>query len=68
MLCGHCNKLNFLNTEKICFRCKGEVYTNIAVICDNCSINSNICAVCLKKMNNSNVEKYKYSGCGACKR
>lgn len=68
MFCSNCSKLTMLMTHKNCMRCQGQVYNNLSVLCDQCSSNEQMCSICLKKMQNSTVSKYKNSGCGACRR
>lgn len=50
MLCPNCSRLATQQTNKKCNRCQGAVYTNISVLCDQCSNSSQQCAVCLKKI------------------
>lgn len=66
MLCNTCNKLSILNSKKTCLRCKGTIYSNIAVICDNCSKNENLCAICLKKLYNTITRQRPKSACSSC--
>lgn len=68
MLCETCSKLSFQYTKKICIRCQAEVLNNISILCEQCSAKEKQCAACLKKIQNTSPSKYRYGGCGACKR
>lgn len=71
MFCDACNKLVILKTNKVCMKCKGAVFINIAVICDTCSNNCKCCAACLKKifigLTNPNYKNLT-AGCKSCGR
>jgi len=66
MLCNTCTNLASLNAKRVCLRCKGTIYSNLAVICDNCSKNEKMCAVCLKKMYESVGKIRPKSNCSTC--
>lgn len=66
MLCNHCSKLAIIHSQRICLRCKNMIYSNLAVVCDNCSKNENLCAICLKKLNNIATKQRVKSGCSGC--
>lgn len=55
MICSSCSKLSFLFTKKSCVRCYAEVIANLAILCDNCSKKDSVCAVCLKKTQNTPI-------------
>jgi hypothetical protein len=63
MLCSNCVKLAILSTNKKCVRCQGIVYTNLNVLCEQCSTNEKTCSICLKKIV-SQAERMKGRGCG----
>lgn len=67
MLCSNCSKLSILHTKRTCIKCQGEVFNNISVLCDFCSLTDKMCAICLKKMQNSLADKLKNAGCGPCR-
>lgn len=50
MLCTNCVKLAFVQSNKSCIRCQGNVNNNISVLCDSCSSSDKKCSVCLKKI------------------
>lgn len=66
MLCTNCANLAVLNTHRICLRCNGMIYSNIAVICDNCSNSEKLCAICLKKIYNAANRVRTKSNCSGC--
>ncbi len=66
MLCGNCSKLAFLNTNKNCIRCNGDVYNNISVLCETCSNTEKVCSVCIKKTQNISHIKFVKAGCHSC--
>ena len=68
MFCPNCLKLAYLHTKKPCLKCQGEVLNTISVLCEFCSNTEKICAVCLKKVNNSATNKFAYGGCGHCRK
>lgn len=53
MFCSQCSKLAILNTNRVCVRCQGSILNNLSCICDNCSKQQNICAICLKKISSA---------------
>lgn len=65
MLCSNCSKLMILYTKKKCVRCQSDVIQNISVICEYCSLRENICAACLKKINNPSLARKKGCNCGS---
>ena len=60
MLCANCSRLSFQYTKKKCLRCQADVIISLAVICEACSLNNKICAICSKKLQNANTSR----GCG----
>lgn len=70
MLCIQCTKLAILPNKRICVRCQKEILNNLSCICDNCSIDQNICSICLKKImfsgspNKKNIRRS--GGCKSC--
>lgn len=62
MICDRCLKLSNLFTKRNCKKCKAEIYSNIAVLCNNCSNIDKVCAICLKKIVNHNSLRT----CGKC--
>lgn len=67
MFCTNCSKLAFLYTKRSCIRCQAEILNNLSVLCEKCSESEKVCSVCLKKVQNSQTDKYKFSGCVPCK-
>lgn len=67
MFCITCSKLVILQSNKICLNCQGIVNNNISVLCEFCSNSEKICSVCLKRVNNSAVDKFKNAGCFSCR-
>ena len=67
MLCQNCSKLSKLESKRHCVRCTGTILDNISCICEACSKEQNLCAVCLKRMN---IEKPRpfADGCKSCGR
>lgn len=68
MFCPQCLKLSILNTKRTCVKCQGNILDNLSCICDKCSKENNICAICLKKIN-LNVGQNGFSlrrGCSSC--
>lgn len=69
MFCDTCSKLAILNTNKTCMNCKGAVYNNISVLCEQCSASTRKCSSCLKNIykgfENPNYKHLK-SGCKSC--
>jgi len=66
MLCLTCSKLSVLSSKRICLRCKGGIYNNMSVVCDNCSNKEQLCSICLKKIFNSNNRIRPKSNCSSC--
>lgn len=66
MLCNSCAKLALINTQRACLRCKGIIFSNLAVICDNCSKNEKLCAICLKKIYDATTKQRPKSNCSGC--
>lgn len=68
MLCNNCVKLAYLHTKKKCVRCQGDVFENISVLCNRCSVAEGVCSVCLKKkgLATPNPANYKKGGCRSC--
>ena len=66
MLCASCSNLAFLQCNKKCNKCQGQVYNNVSVICEPCSSSEGICSVCLKKNKNSKTIPYKGLSCKTC--
>lgn len=66
MLCVNCSKLSILPASRECRSCKSKLFTNMQIICDNCSDKNKTCSICMKKMQNSIGLKLKFSGCGNC--
>ena len=64
MYCSNCSKLSILYAKKKCFKCQGDVFINISILCEPCSLREKICAACLKKNNVSN--KVRNRGCKSC--
>lgn len=64
MICSSCSKLSSIATKKQCKKCKTDIYSNIAVICNSCSDKNNICAYCLKKLLSDS--KLRPKGCFSC--
>ena len=65
MLCTNCLYLAFMYSNKKCIRCNSDVTINISVLCEQCSLTSKSCAVCLKKIVNHKINK---GGCGCGKK
>lgn len=63
MLCQSCSNLLFTYTNRKCLRCQGNALTSISVLCETCSNKDKICAVCLKKTENSTAKKISSGGC-----
>lgn len=63
MFCDSCSKLSYLQTQKVCIRCSGQVLNTISVLCDLCSGTSKQCAVCLKKVISA-AQRAVARGCG----
>lgn len=52
MFCASCSKLAFMvNANRLCLRCNQHVNNNLSVLCESCSTQDSVCAVCLKKVN-----------------
>lgn len=66
MLCNACSKLALLTASRTCLRCKGTIFNNISVICDNCSALEKLCSICLKKLYSSNSKQKPRSNCSSC--
>ena len=67
MFCPNCAKLALLHTKKNCIQCQGGVFNNLSVLCETCSVTEKVCAICLKKTQNSLADKLKNAGCGPCR-
>lgn len=67
MFCINCSKLVLLYTKKTCIRCQRDIMNNLSVICEFCSNTDKVCSICLKKTNNSQLDKFKTAGCGPCR-
>lgn len=50
MFCANCSKLSVLHTMKKCSRCQSDVFNNISILCEFCSLTEKVCAACLKKV------------------
>lgn len=66
MLCNHCEKLALLPNKRTCLRCKGDILTNLAVICDHCSKSENLCSICLKRLVDFKIKHRARSNCSGC--
>jgi len=67
MLCLNCQKLNLVLSNKKCVRCNNVINNQLSHICNNCSDTEKICAICLKKIINTNITKnFKFNGCNSC--
>lgn len=69
MLCSTCSKLQILNTNKKCMKCQSAITQNIAILCETCSLTSQSCAACLRKVyrNLENpIYKPRNGGCRSC--
>ena len=66
MLCNSCSKLALMPASRTCVRCKGIIFNNISVVCDNCSNLEKLCSICLKKMYDSGSKQRPRSNCSSC--
>ncbi len=66
MLCEVCSKLASMPSNRICLRCKGIISNNLSVICDNCSNQERLCAMCLKKLYSISKINRPQSNCSHC--
>jgi len=65
MFCTNCLKLSILHTLKKCSRCQNDVFNNISILCEPCSLRDNLCGACLKKLvNPATSTKRGCNGCG----
>lgn len=64
MFCANCSKLSILYTNKKCSRCQSDVFNNISILCEPCSLRERVCSACLKKVNISTGTKKRGCGCG----
>ena len=64
MICGNCSKLIFKTDKRLCKKCNMNIYDSLSVVCHSCSVQDNVCAVCLKKQNINTISK----GCKSCGR
>lgn len=51
MFCAPCSKLAIMyNAARLCLRCNQHVNNNLSVLCEGCSAQDSVCAICLKKV------------------
>lgn len=62
MLCSSCSTLSILHAQKNCFKCQSIIYSNLYIVCDNCSTKDQICNICLKKTTPIKNKNY-FGGC-----
>lgn len=65
MLCTSCSKLIMMVAGRTCSKCSNKTNGSLSILCDDCSDESKMCSMCLKKMIPISTRQY---GCGACKK
>lgn len=69
MFCPNCNKLYTKYCNKNCMKCKGTINQSIAILCDTCSLTTQSCAACLRRITKTGelpLYKSRRGGCKAC--
>lgn len=62
MFCQNCSKLAYVNVNKPCVRCNGNVTMSIGILCEFCSRTEKKCAVCVKTIV-TDAERQARRGC-----
>lgn len=62
MICSQCTKLLNKQKQKKCMKCNNTISYTLTILCEECSLKTKQCSICLKKiMDNTNT---KDCGCG----